>query len=259
MRLSALVLTKNESEIIGDCLKQLDFADEIIVLDQNSTDDTIEIAKKYTQLVYSESLPFDKARNVLASYAKGKWLLYVDADERLDKSLIEEIEKTIKKSEFSGYYFPRKNIILGKFLKHGGWWPDYVPRLFKSDKLKKWQGRVHESPQIEGEFGYLKSPLTHLTSRSLKLMLEKSTKWAKIEAELNFEKGAVNVSIATVTKALVSEFTARYLIKLGFLDGFIGLVEAMYQAYHRAMILTYLWELQNDAEGKFKKETSQIK
>jgi len=259
MKISALVLTKNEEEVIKDCLKQLDFADEIIVLDQNSSDDTKKIAKKYTDKIYTEYLPFDKARNTLASYAKGDWLLYVDADERLDEDLIEEIKNTIKSSKLSAYYIPRRNMVLGKFLKHGGWWPDYVPRLFRRDKLEKWQGRVHESPQIVGEFGYFKSPITHLTARSMKLMLEKSTRWAKIEAELNFENGAKKVTIPKVIKALISEFTIRYLAKLGFLDGFVGLVESVYQAYHRAMVLTYLWELQNDSEGKFKQVTSELK
>ena len=261
INLSALVLTKNESDIIGDCLKQISFADEIIVLDQNSTDDTVKIAKTYTDKVYIESLSFDKARNILASYAKGKWLLYVDADERLSPELIAEIRSTIddERSAINGYYVPRKNIILGKFLKHGGWWPDYVPRLFKKEKLKKWQGLVHESPEIEGEFGYLKSPIIHYTARSMKLMLEKSTKWAKIEAELNYQNSAKYVTIPKVLRALISEFVSRYIIKFGFLDGFVGLVEAIYQSYHRAMVLTYLWELQNDAEGKFKKATSEIK
>lgn len=259
MNISALVLTKNEFDIITDCLKQLSFVNEIIVLDQNSSDDTVNKAKKYTDKVYIETLPFDKARNVLASYAEGDWILYVDADERLDKDLIEEIEKVVKKSEFSAYYIPRKNMILGKFLRHGGWWPDYVPRLFKKDKLIKWHGRVHESPQIEGEFGYIKSPMTHFTARSMKSMLEKSAKWAKIEAELNYESNASPVTVFTVTKAITTEFISRYFAKLGFLDGFIGLVEAMYQAYHRAMILTYLWELQNDTEGKFRNATSELK
>jgi len=93
----------------------------------------------------------------------------------------------------------------------------------------------------------------------MKLMLEKSTRWAKIEAELNFENGAKKVTIPKVIKALISEFTIRYLAKLGFLDGFVGLVESVYQAYHRAMVLTYLWELQNDSEGKFKQVTSELK
>ncbi|MDP2633096.1 MAG: glycosyltransferase family 2 protein [Candidatus Curtissbacteria bacterium] len=232
---------------MADCLKQLVFADEIIVLDQNSTDDTIEIAKKYSDKVYAESLPFDKARNALASYAKGDWLLYVDADERLSPELIEEIRSTTSdQRSTAAYYIPRKNMILGKFLRHGGWWPDYVPRLFKKEKLTGWQGRIHESPKVDGKFGYIKSPITHLTARSMKLMLEKSAKWAKIEAELNFENNAGPVTPLKVIKALTSEFITRYVIKLGFLDGFVGLVESMYQAYHRAMILTYLWELQNE-------------
>ena len=260
MKLSALILTKNEQDIIEECLKQLDFVDEIIVLDQNSTDDTVKIAQKYTPNIFSQNLPFDKARNFLADCAKGKWLLYVDADERLTKELKSEINHSIKDPKFSlecaAFYFPRQNMILGKFLKHGGWWPDYVPRLFKKEKLKKWQGAVHESPLVEGPIGYLKSPLIHLTARSISQMFEKSTKWAKIEADMNFEGGASKVTIPKVQKALISEFVSRYIIKLGLLDGFVGLVESMYQAYHKAMVLTYLWEMQNDAEGKFKKATT---
>lgn len=263
MKLSALVLTKNEQDMIADCLKQLDFADEIIVLDQNSQDDTVKIAKKYTSQIFQKDLSFDKARNMLLDIAKGDWFLYVDADERLTPELIREIRSKIddkqsfstnkRSTKISAYFFQRQNIILGKFLKHGGWWPDYVPRLFKRGKLIKWQGRVHESPQIEGEFGYLESPVLHLTARSMGKMLEKSTTWAKIEAELNYEKGAAKVTSSKVVRAIISEFSSRYFIKFGFLDGFVGLVESVYQALHRAMVLTYLWELQNDTEDKFKK------
>ena len=251
--ISALVLVKNEEESINGCLKQLSFVDEIIVLDQDSQDKTCDIARKYTYKIFSTNgLAFDKNRELLASYAKCNWLLYIDADERLTTTGITEIKKTISQDTFDAYYFPRRNYILGKFLKHGGWWPDYTPRLFKKNKLKGWFGQVHESPRVEGELSYLKEPINHYTARSVSAMLAKTTIWARIEAKLYFQAKHSKVTIFKVVKAFFSEFLSRYIIKLGFLDGRIGLVEAIYQAYHRCAVLIYLWELQTDASAKFK-------
>ena len=290
MQLSALILAKNEEDMIEGCLSQLSFADEIIVCDQNSSDKTVEIAKKYTNKILSSNFwQFDKNRNLLLSQAKGKWVLYVDCDERLTPQLIHEIKKVINNQEFSTYlgpqskssrtrtaecsaylgpqsessrtrtaecsafYIPRKNFILGKHVRHGGWWPDFAPRLFKKVNLINWTGHVHESPQINGKFGYLDEPLIHLSGRSLNLMLAKSIKWAKIEADLFYKAGSHKVTAPKVAKATLSEFLNRYIAKMGILDGTIGLIEAIYQGLHRAMVLTYLWEIQNNSAGKFKK------
>src|SRR3989344_2976305 len=150
MKISALILTNNEQEIIGDCLKQLKFVDEIIVLDQNSQDTTLEIAGQYTDRIYKTATEdFAKNRKTLASFAKGDWLLYLDADERLSQDLIAEIKNAIRRDRYSAFYFPRKNIIFGKWLRHTGFWPDYVVRLIKRSKLVSWQGKVHESPKIK--------------------------------------------------------------------------------------------------------------
>jgi len=254
MKISALVLTKNEQQMIADCLKQLEFADEIIVLDQNSQDKTRTIAQKYTEKIYTTNLDdFDKNRNLLAQMAKGEWLLYIDADERIDSQLTLEIKRATAQDKYSAYYFPRKNLVLGRWLKHTGFWPDYVPRLFKRTQLITWQGRVHESPKVDGSFGYFKRPLVHLTARSLSAMLEKTRRWAKIEAELLKEANYPKVTIFRVAKALCSEFFSRFIKKAGFLDGYIGLVESIYQALHQAIVLTYLWELQNNVKIKSKK------
>lgn len=254
-KLSALILTKNEQEMIKDCLAQLDFADEVIVLDQNSQDATREIASKFTdKIIKTRQEDFSINRNQLAHRATGDWLLYVDADERLSPELIKEIRLTIndkRSAKFYAYYIPRKNFILGTWLKHGGWWPDYVPRLIKRDKLIKWQGKIHESPKIEGDFGTLSNPIEHLTARSAAKMLVKSTKWAKIEAELYAHSTNPKVNIAKVLKGMFFEFTNRYFIKLGFLDGQVGFIAAVYQAVHRAMISAYLWELQENTRQKF--------
>src|SRR3989344_3470764 len=115
-----------------DYLKQLDFVDEIIVLDQFSSDETADIAQKYTNKVLkTNNIDFDKNRMLLASEAKGEWLLYVDSDERISTDLRKEILEAVEKNKISAYFIPRKNYILGKWLKHGGFWPDYVPKLFQ--------------------------------------------------------------------------------------------------------------------------------
>lgn len=255
MKLSALILAKNEEKMIADCLKQLDFADEIVILDQNSSDKTVEIAHNFTEKIYhTNEKAFDKCRNKLAKFAKGDWLLYLDADERLTTNSVEEIKSVIKSSKFSGYYFPRKNFILGHEMRHGGWWPDYVPRLFNKRSFINWYGRVHESPKIQGEFGYLKNPIIHNTARNMNLMLKKSIKWAKIEAELRYKAKQSKVTILKTTKMAIFEFIGRYFIKKAFLDGTLGLIESIYQALHQIMIMTYLWELQNKTAEQFKKE-----
>lgn len=251
MKISALVLTKNEEGMIEDCLKQLKFADEIIVLDQNSQDRTVEIAQKYTDLIFKSNVrDFSQNRNILREKAKGHWLLYVDADERLPDELIKEISKEIERGKYDAFYIPRKNYILGKWVKHGGWWPDYTPRLFVKSKLVKWRGEVHESPHISDKVGYLKTPLDHLSARSMSQMFAKSISWAKIEAEQLLAHGHRPVGILNIIKAMILEFIRRYFAKLGFLDGTVGFIEGIYQALHQAMVLTYLWELQNKKPDK---------
>lgn len=257
MDVSVLVLAKNEQDIIEDCLRQLKFAKQIVVLDQNSTDRTVEIARKFTaDILSSQSYDFSLNRNILLKAAKCKWVLYLDCDERLSDQNIEEIKQTLETGNYQAYYFPRRNIILGKWLKHGGWWPDYVPRLFLRDKLVKWKGRVHESPTVDGRFGHMSHPLTHLTASNLNSMLEKTIRWAKVEAELAYEQSHPAVNMTKTTRAIFSEFAKRYFVKMGFLDGTIGLVESIFQSVHRAATLVYLWELQNKTQQKLKKITN---
>lgn len=251
--ISALVLARNEDLMLEDCLGQLNFVKEIVVLDQGSTDNTHSIAKKFTtKIIKSSSANFSKNRNMLAKEATCSWLLYLDPDERIDNENIDEIKQGINSEQFQAYYFPRKNIVFGKWLKHGGWWPDYVPRLIKKQSLVNWFGQVHESPKITGTFGYFTQPITHLTARSLDQMLNKSIVWAQIEAKLYHEVNYPDVNIAKVIRACLREFFKRYIIKMGILDGTVGAIEAIYQSLHQAMILVYLWEIQNKTEEKFK-------
>lgn len=253
-KISALVLAKDEEDRIADCLSQLKFVDEIIVMDHNSQDKTVEIAKRFKAIILSsQDENFANNRNTLAQKAKNEWLLYVDADERLPEALIGEILSAIKDQKYSAYYIPRKNIILGSWLKHGGWWPDYVPKIFKKSKLLNWSGSVHESPHVSGDFGYLEHSLVHITAPNFNRMFAKTIKWAEIEAQLYFQANSPNVNSAKILLSLFKEFAKRYFIKFGFLDGKVGLIESLYQAYHRAIVLVYLWELQNNTYEKYKR------
>lgn len=245
-KISILILAKNEEAMIKDCLKQLSFADEIIVLDQDSSDNTIKIAQKFRcKIITFKEENFAVNRNLLLNNAKNKWVLYLDCDERLSEENIKEIKQTILEKKFSAYYFPRKNIILGKWLKHGGWWPDFVPKLFYKENLTNWTGEVHESPIVNGKYGYMETQLTHLTAKSVNSMLEKTIKWAKIEAGLYYQSNLKDVSALKIIKAIIFEFFFRYFIKLGLLDGVVGLIESIFQSLHQAIILIYLWEKQN--------------
>jgi len=259
MNISALILAKNEEDMIADCIKQLSFANEVIVLDQDSSDATVSISEKLGAKVYkSQNESFATNRNELKEKSSHEWILYMDTDERLTKSTVEEILEKIKdQNAAAAYYFPRKNIMLGKWLRHGGWWPDYTPRLFKKSKLSKWTGSVHESPTVDGSIAFAKNPITHLTARSVSRMLAKSVRWAKVEAELNYKANAHKVTKIKVLKAMVKEFTRRYVIKMGCMDGKIGLIQSIYQSLHAAMVLTYLWEIQNKSEEKINTSTNE--
>lgn len=253
MKISALILAKNEEEMISGCIKQLNFVDEIIVLDQNSNDKTVEIAKSLgAKIIRNASGQFDLDRSTLRQSAKEQWLLYVDADERFDDKVVNEIKSVVKENKKGAYYFARKNIVLGKWLKHGGWWPDYVPRFFSKEILISWQGRVHESPEVDGPVYYAKNPIKHLTARSISRMLNKSIKWAKIEAELYAQANYPKVTKKNILKKMLGQFMRRYILKSGFMDGKVGLIQAIFQTLHVAMTLTYLWEIQNKTESDFK-------
>ncbi len=247
MKLSAIILTEDEEANISECLKSVSFADEKIVVDAGSSDKTVEVAKKEGASVFvNPFVDFAKQRDFALSVAKGDWLLYIDADERVTTELKEEILKQINlKDTFSAFDIPRKNIRLGgKLMKFGGWWPDYVTRLFRRKDLSGWYGEVHESPKVEGEVGKLVNPFLHY-GRDLNRIVLKTADWSGVEAKLLFEAGHPPVTWWRLAKISCSEFWNRFIILQGFRDGTPGLIEAIYQSFSRFITYARLWELQN--------------
>lgn len=252
-KISVIVLAKNDEKKIGDCLKSVKWADEIIVVDTGSTDKTPSIAKKRgARVVKHTKGSFSDWRNKGAKEAKGDWLLYVDTDEGVTLALRQEIVKLLNGSivEHSAYAIPRRNFILGREMKHGGWWPDYVKRLIRKDSLKRWKGELHENPVVEGEIGHLTNPFIHKKHDNLSEMVEKTNEWSEIEARLLFESGHPKMSWWRFFRIMATELWLRLIAKKGFLDGIEGIIYAIYQMWSRFITYGKLWELQiTDSRG----------
>src|SRR3989338_2135355 len=256
MKLSVIVITKNAAGKIKDCLESLKFADEIIVVDSGSTDKTKELALKTGARVFEvENIGYSHGRNLGAQKAKGEWLLYVDSDERVTENLQKEINKIVsdfpnipnlpKFPNSQSFKIYRKNIILGQWLRHGGWWPDPVHRLIKKSALNEWRGELHEHPIVEGEVGLIIEPLTHLSKDSISEMVKNSRQFAPIEAELKYKAGHPPVKIYHFILAMLREFWVRSVLNAGWLDGVVGVIEIFYQMFHQFMVYSILWQMQN--------------
>src|SRR3990172_4504796 len=156
--LSVVVSAYNEEKSLGRCLASVGFADEIIVVDNQSQDKTVEVAKKFTKKIYSQKniLMLNTNKNYGFGKATGDWILNLDADEEIPKDLAQEIKTIIQtKPKYAGYWIRRKNIIFGKWVTHGLWWPDKQIRLFRRGKGKFACVHIHEYVSIEGQVGEL--------------------------------------------------------------------------------------------------------
>src|SRR3984957_13924140 len=185
--LSAVILTKNSENMIADCIDSVSFCDEVIVIDDYSTDRTAELSKHLGASVFPySSESFAKKRNLGMQKAKGRWVIYLDVDERISPELATAIKEVLlrKKDIYSAYRLQRKNFYLGN-----NEWPtmEKLERLFKKSKFEEWYGDLHESPRVNGDIGDIEEGyIKHYTHRDLTSMLDKTIQWSKIEAELRF-------------------------------------------------------------------------
>lgn len=247
VKISAVIIAKNEQKMIEWCLKSLSWVDEVVVVDTGSIDKTAEISKKYKARVvkYLSGKNFSDWRNKGLKEAKGKWILYVDADERISDKLRNEIRRIVQKDDCQAYAIPRINYVLGKKLMHGGFYPDYQKRLFHKSALQKWTGDVHEEPEFKGKLGHLKNPMIHQKHETIAEMVEKTNGWSEIEARLMFEAHHPPMNILRFCSAMWREFYYRMVKNMAFLDGKVGIIFALYQVFSRFVSYAKLWEMQN--------------
>lgn len=243
--LSIVIIVKNEEGRIKACLESVKWADEIVIVDNGSSDSTLEIAKKYTDKIFQTDMQdFSALRNLAMEKITGEWVLFIDADERVLDSLRKEIEVMVSFSDFSAYAISRKNIIFGKEARYGPFWPDWVIRLLKKRDFEEWVGKVHEYPKFKGKLGYSKNFLLHLTHRNIDQIVLKSLEWSKIDAKLRLESGHPKMSGWRFLRIFISEIFKQGILRKGFFNGTVGVMDSFLQVF--SMFITYvrLWQLQ---------------
>lgn len=242
--LSVIVIAKNEEARIKACLESIRWADEIIVANNNSTDNTVKIAKQYTDKVYDfKTDDFSQLRNQALEKSKGDWILYVDADERVLTPLQQEISLIISnKDGKDAYAISRKNIIFGQEVDYGPYKTDWIIRLFKKSSFKKWIGEVHEHAIFEGDLGYSKNSLLHLTHRDLDHFMYKSLEWSKIDAKLKIEAKHPLMTKWRFIRIFITELFNQLISRKGLFGGTVGIIDSMLQVFSTYFSYIRLWE-----------------
>lgn len=255
--LSVIVLVGNEENLIGKCLESGKFADENILVMANSTDKVREIALKtipkikITETKDEYNKNFAKWRNLGYKQATGKWILYVDADEVVTEVLKKEILEIIAGTTDKSYYaIPRANYFLGKRVRYGNTYPDYVKRLYLRKDFGGYAGILHEEPMIKGEMGYLKNDLLHYTHRDLRSMLSKTNSWTDMEAQALFEGKHPMVVWWRFPRMMLTKFWERAIKQQMWRDGTIGWVSVVFEMFDTFVIYAKLYELQQAQNKK---------
>ncbi len=241
MTISCVIITKNEEKMIKECLESISWADEIIVIDSQSTDHTAHIAQKQGARVFSIKFrDFATSRNYALEIVKSDWIMYIDADERVSPELATEIKDKIEHINYSIYSIKRKNYYLG----HP--WPhiEEIKRLFRVDALKGWYGQLHESPESSGACGVLDNYLLHYTHTDISSMVEKTNKWSEIEAKLRFNSNHPPLSWWRFLRVMLTTYWDYYVSQRGFQAGTVGLIESIYQSFSTFITYAKLWEMQ---------------
>lgn len=258
--LSILIITKNEEEVIEYCLRSAgQIAKEIIIVDSYSTDKTVAIASKFTKKIsFGTFSNFKEKREQALANAKEEWILFLDADERISPDLAEEITEKITKGAYDGYYIPFKHHFLGKWLKHGGWYPSYLPRLAKREKASI-RNPIHELLFIDGNVGYLKNDIIHLGDTSLFKRIDKTNKYTSMQAESEYKtrKEHMFIIVLKMCSVPILRFIKIYFVKQGFLDGVHGFIRAYLYMY--TCFLVYMKEIELHVKiGKISKSMSKV-
>jgi glycosyltransferase involved in cell wall biosynthesis len=242
--LSVTIICKNEEENIRECLESVKWADEIILVDSLSTDKTVEIAKEYTDKIFTEEwMGFARQREFALAKASNEWIFPLDADERCSNELKEEIYNIINSSStFAGYRIPRKTFFLGKWIKHCGWYPGYQTRLFRKDKTKVTDRLVHEGYEVSGEMGFLKGDILHYSVTSITDYMRKVNQYSSLQAVEKAEKKEIKFTDLLLRP--VAAHIQNFIFKKGFLDGIHGLMVTNFDIITNMLTYMKAWEIQ---------------
>jgi glycosyltransferase involved in cell wall biosynthesis len=246
--ISAIVLTKNEAHNLERCLKSLDWCDEVIVIDDNSTDNTVDVAKRHSaKIIRHQLIDFASQRNFGLEQAKNDWVLYVDTDEIVTDALRDEIVSAIKHDLIAGYALQRMDSMWGRQLRYGETGDIRLLRLAKKG-AGEWVGKVHEKWEIKGEIATLREPLKHYPHPTISEFISEINTYSSLRAEELQEQG-IKAGAFTIIFYPKAKFFANYFVKLGFLDGMPGLVSALLMSLHSFLVRGKLWLLWQQKSG----------
>ena len=253
-KISVAIATFNEEKMIADCLESIkDWVDEIVVVDGSSKDKTREIAKQYSARIIKTTNPliFHINKQKAIDVCKGDWILQLDADERVSPELRDEILRVIvSQSKFNGFWLPRKNWFLGRYLTKGGQYPDHTLRLYRRGKGKLPCKSVHEQAVVEGEVGYLKNDLLHLADPDFKRYLKRLSRYTDLIAdELKDKKIGFkpwNIIDYLLFKPIIW-FLKTYIRHKGFVDSWQGFVFSFFSSLRFVMAYIKYWKRRNES------------
>lgn len=249
MKLSVVIATKDEERNIKDCLESVKWADEIVVVDDESKDRTVEICREYTSNIIPNDSKgdFHVNKNLGIEKSSGDWILSIDADERITQELSREIKDAIGKSDKLGYYISRKNYFMGRWIRGGGWFPDYIIRLFRKGTAC-WPliaEDFHGTPHIKekAKTGYLKNAMLHYTYFSFTQFLEKFNLYTSALAKQEYNRGKkMNFLVCFLLKPCFV-FFRKYFFLRSYIDGFRGFFISVSSALTIFMTYAKLWEM----------------
>ena len=243
--LSAAIITKNEEENIRSCMQSISFAGQIIIVDSGSTDATLSIAKEFGCEIYSEEWRgFGPQKQSAIEKCRQPWIFVLDADERIPPETAGIIKKIVTDSKVkeSGFSFRRKNYFQGRWIKHAGWWPDRIIRLFRKDAGRMTSAIVHESVEIQGTVGALDAVIEHYTESRLSKIIQKIDKYSTLGAQSAFREGKKSTTGGAFMRAFFT-FVQDYFFRLGVLDGMPGLTLAVTDSVNKFFKYAKLSEL----------------
>ncbi|MFI5253658.1 MAG: glycosyltransferase family 2 protein [Bacteroidota bacterium] len=244
--LSVILITHNEERNITECLQSVAWADDIVVVDAKSEDRTIEYAKKYTTKIFiTDWLGYAAAKNFALSKATNCWVLWIDADERIPEDLASEIQTIISAQSVNhaGYEVGRRAYFLGRWIKHCGWYPGYVVRLFMKDCSQFNDALVHEKLDVKGSIGRLRGDIIHYTDDNLFHYFSKFNHYTSLAAE-DLHKNGRRYSLADLLIHPPFLFFKMYILRIGFLDGIQGFILSVLSSAYVFTKYAKLWELQ---------------
>lgn len=227
MKLSVILICKNEAAHIGACLDTLAFADEIIVVDSGSTDATCDIVRQRGAILHrTEDWPgFGPQKNRALDLATGDWVLSVDADERVTPALAAHIRQVLQAPAADAYRIARLSNFCGRWIRHSGWWPDHVVRLFRREAGRFTEAAVHERVQVRGRTDTLPGHFLHYPYASLEVFIDKINHYSTEAARMAYQKGRRTSVLGPYGHGFWT-FFRHYVLRLGMLDGWQGLILA---------------------------------